>query len=140
MADNYKASVDAGLAFEGRIGWESESGWVFPVGDEVHELGYTNMFTDMFDAMDSGKSPMETIDDGYVVNAVMDACYQSIKTRQWETVKLDVWRGAESASHKTAAIQYDERFWLIKEEKMPDGQTKLILKDKASGEIIQRFV
>ena len=27
---------------------ESSSGWLFPVGDEVHELGYTNMFTDMF--------------------------------------------------------------------------------------------
>ena len=31
---------------------ESESGWLFPVGDEVHELGYTNMFTDMFAAME----------------------------------------------------------------------------------------
>ena len=32
---------------------ESSSGWLFPVGDEVHELGYTNMFTDMFNAIEN---------------------------------------------------------------------------------------
>jgi hypothetical protein len=38
---------------------ESESGWLFPVGDEVHELGYNHMFSDMFDAMDgNGTQPM----------------------------------------------------------------------------------
>ena len=33
---------------------ETTAGWLFPVGDEVSELGYTDMFTDMFDAMDAG--------------------------------------------------------------------------------------
>ncbi|MGA9597495.1 MAG: Gfo/Idh/MocA family oxidoreductase, partial [Acidimicrobiia bacterium] len=31
---------------------ESTEGWLFPVGDEIAELGYTDMFTDMFDAME----------------------------------------------------------------------------------------
>ena len=40
---------------------ESASGWLFPVGDEIAELGYVDMFTDMFDAMDEGRAPMETL-------------------------------------------------------------------------------
>ena len=56
---------------------ETAAGWLFPVGDEVSELGYVDMFTDMFDALDGGRTPRETLYDGYVVNAVMDACYRS---------------------------------------------------------------
>lgn len=63
---------------------ESESGWLFPVGDKVHELGYTNMFTDMFAAMEGGKAPMESFYDGYVINAILDACFESTSTRKWE--------------------------------------------------------
>ena len=35
---------------------ETETGWLFPVGDEVHELGYVDMFTDMFESMDDGRT------------------------------------------------------------------------------------
>ena len=49
---------------------------MFPVGDEVTELGYVHMFTDMFEAIDAGTEPRETFYDGYVVNAVMDAVNQ----------------------------------------------------------------
>ena len=48
-------------------------GWLFPVGDEVSELGYVDMFSDMFRRIDAGARPQETFYDGYVVNAVMDA-------------------------------------------------------------------
>ncbi len=82
---------------------ETDAGWLFPVGDEVSELGYTDMFTDMFDAMDEGREPMETLYDGYVVNAIMDACYRSAKSRAWEPVELD-WRGG-----KTEPIGKDTR-------------------------------
>jgi predicted dehydrogenase len=118
---------------------EGETGWLFPVGDEVHELGYTNMFTDMLNALDNGTEPMETFYDGYVVNAVMDACYRSAKSKRWEPVELEVWRGTAEAAEEVLAREYDEQFLLIKEEKMPDGRTKLILKDKESGQIVQRF-
>lgn len=53
---------------------DSEKGWLFPVGDEANELGYVHMFRDMFDALDASRAPMETLYDGYVVNAIMDAC------------------------------------------------------------------
>jgi predicted dehydrogenase len=124
---------------------EGETGWLFPVGDEVTELGYVHMFADMLDALDRGAEPMETFYDGYVVNAVMDACYRSAESRQWEPVQLDVWRthsdarGAEDTEEQVAQAEYDEQFSLIKQERMPDGRTKLILRDKTSGQIVQRI-
>ncbi|MCC7128793.1 MAG: oxidoreductase [Anaerolineae bacterium UTCFX2] len=117
---------------------ESDTGWLFPVGDEVHALGYAHMFTEQLDALDQGVQPMETFYDGYVVNAIMDACYQSAETKQWEPVHLDIWRGEETAAAEARWVEYDADFYLIKEEKMPDGKTKLILKNKQTGEVIQR--
>jgi predicted dehydrogenase len=32
---------------------ESNTGWLFPVGDELNELGYNHMFMDMFNAMEN---------------------------------------------------------------------------------------
>ena len=117
---------------------ESEVGWLFPVADEVHEFGYTNMFADMLDALDKQVEPTETFYDGYVVNAIMDACYRSIESKRWEPVELAVWRGLEKVETQAAGTEYDEQYWLIKEEKMPDGRIKVILKDKESGQIVQK--
>jgi hypothetical protein len=60
--------------------------------DEVSEFGYVDMLTDMFDASRQRVEPTETLNDGYVVNAIMDACYRSAANRQWEPVALE-WRG-----------------------------------------------
>jgi predicted dehydrogenase len=117
---------------------EGQTGWLFPVGDELVELGYVPMFARMLDALDNGTEPMETFYDGYVVNAVMDACYRSVASKQWESVELEVWRGTEGATAKGGFSEYDEKHYLIKEEKMPDGKLKLILKEKDSGKIIER--
>lgn len=119
---------------------EGETGWLFPVGDEVSALGYTDMFVDMLDAIDKGEKPMETFYDGYVVNAIMDAAYRSMETKKWEPVLLDDWRGAEEADRDVTMRKYDEDHFLIKEEKMPDGKTKLILKEITSGVVVQKVV
>ena len=119
---------------------ESETGWLFPVGDELSELGYVDMFTDMFNALDNGTAPMESFYDGYVVNAILDACYKSMETKQWEPVQLEIWRGAEEVMGSAVFREYDQDHLLIKEEVMPDGKTKLILKEKESGKILQRVV
>jgi len=119
---------------------ESDTGWLFPVGDEVNALGYTHMFSDMLDALDQEKSPMETFYDGYVVNAIMDACYRSAKSRKWEAVDLPLWRGSEEPVEKIGPKEYDEQHWFIKEEKMPDGKRKVILKEKETGEMKQRVL
>ncbi len=119
---------------------EQESGWLFPVGDEVSELGYVDMFTDMFEALDAGRAPRETFYDGYVVNAVIDACYRSAQSKQWEPVELAEWRGAEDVARLGGgAAEYDGHV-LVKKERMPDGAVKLILKNKTTGAITQRFV
>jgi predicted dehydrogenase len=117
---------------------ETDAGWLFPVGDEVSELGYVDMFSDMFDAMDEGRLPMETLYDGYVVNAIMDACYASARSRTWEPVDLD-WRGGTTQPISKTPELYDGLV-VIKRELLPDGRAKLILKDPASGDFTDRVV
>jgi predicted dehydrogenase len=116
---------------------ESASGWLFPVGDETHELGYTNMFTDMFNAIEQGREPNETFYDGYIVNAVIDAAYKSAKTKLWEPVELPLWRGQIGVTKPSVYQEYDANHWFIKDEILPNGDVKVILKKKISGEIIQ---
>src|SRR4030095_11945432 len=86
---------------------ETSAGWLFPVGDELSELGYVDMFTDMFNAMDSGQQPRETFYDGYVVNDVMDACYRSPDSKKWEPVTFNEWRGAGAERIKASEQLYN---------------------------------
>ncbi len=118
---------------------ESDTGWLFPVGDEVGALGYTDMFVDMLDAYEQGRQPMETFYDGYVVNAIMDAAYRSMASKRWEPVQLEVWRGSEDIADQSTRTEFDAEHYLIKQEVMPDGKIKYILKHKQSGEISQRI-
>src|SRR3954466_6190546 len=98
---------------------ETSAGWLFPVGDEVSELGYADMFSDMFDALDGGGQPRESLYDGYVVNAVMDACYRSAKSGAWEPVELFEWRGG-TTPRITATGETFEGGTVIKREVLPD--------------------
>jgi len=120
---------------------ESEKGWLFPVGDEVVELGYVDMFSDMFRALESGTQPRETFYDGYVVNAIMDACFRSAKSHGWVPVELEDWRGERVA--RIGAGREPETYEgmvVIKRETLPDGRHKLILKDPESGDFVDRVV
>ena len=119
---------------------ESNTGWLFPVGDELNDLGYNHMFTDMFNALEAGRAPKETFYDGYIVNAVLDASYLSAKTKLWEPVKLDVWRGNEGVSKDSHLVEFDDGHYLVKEELTHYGAKKLILKSKESGKIIEKIV
>lgn len=118
---------------------ESEKGWIFPVGDEVTELGYNHMFADMFRAFENKKEPAETFYDGYIVNEIMDACYRSAKSKKWEPVNLKVWRGQEKAKPIAEIREYDRDHIFVKEEILPDGTVKIILKEKATGKIVERI-
>jgi predicted dehydrogenase len=119
---------------------ESNSGWLFPVGDELNELGYNHMFMDMFNAIESKTQPKETFYDGYIVNSVLDAAYRSAKTKQWEPVKLDIWRGRTGVTKDMHLQSFDEDHYLVKEEVTHYGAKKLILKNKKSGKIVERVV
>jgi predicted dehydrogenase len=118
---------------------ETAAGWLFPVGDEVSELGYVDMFTDMFRSLEAGSQPMETFYDGYVVNAIMDACYRSAKRRQWEAVEVFEWRGGTTPRIGIQPEMFDGHV-VIKREILPDGRHKLILKDTATGDFSDRVV
>lgn len=118
---------------------ETDKGWLFPVGNEEAALGYVDMFTEMFDALDADRAPTETLYDGYVVNAIMDSCYRSVKSKRWEPIELEEWRGRSGVQRLNAAHQeYGGRI-LVKKERMSDGTTKLILKDRKTGGISQEI-
>jgi predicted dehydrogenase len=119
---------------------ESNSGWLFPVGDEINELGYNHMFTDMFTSIEKGITPKETFYDGYVVNAVLDAAYKSAKTKLWEPVQLDIWRGQTGLSKPSTLIEYDVDHYLIKEEITHYGARKVIIKNKKTGLISEKVL
>jgi predicted dehydrogenase len=117
---------------------ESTEGWLFPVGDEISELGYTNMFADMFDSLEAGRAPRETIYDGYVVNAIMDAAYASAESREWVPVEME-WRGGTTPKIGKRAETHDGHS-IVKEEILPDGRRKLILSDKDTGSVFDLVV
>jgi predicted dehydrogenase len=119
---------------------ESDSGWLFPVGDELNELGYNHMFMDMFNSLEKGTQPKETFYDGYIVNSVLDAAYKSAKTKQWEPVNLEIWRGKTGLSKDQHLTEYDADHYLVKEEVTHYGVKKLILKNKKTGKIFNKEV
>ena len=119
---------------------ESDRGWLFPVGDELNELGYNHMFMDMFNAMEKGVAPKETFYDGYVVNSILDAAYKSAKTKLWEPVQLDIWRGKTGLTKESHLVEYDADHYLVKEEMTHYGAKKLILKNKMTGKISEQTI
>ncbi|NJN32984.1 MAG: Gfo/Idh/MocA family oxidoreductase [Saprospiraceae bacterium] len=117
---------------------ESSSGWIFPVGDELHELGYNAMFADMFNSWEKGTDAAESFYDGYVVNAIIDAAYKSAQTRQWQPVELKVWRGKTEVEPISAFKEYDADHYFLTQEVTHDGRNVVVVKDKKTGEI-KRF-
>jgi hypothetical protein len=94
---------------------------------------------DVFASIEAGRAPRETFYDGYVVNAVMDAAYRSAKSRAWAPVELFEWRGGSTGRIARTTETYEGQT-VIKRELLPDGRTKLILKDPASGNFTDRIV
>jgi len=68
---------------------DAETGWVFPVPDEVRVHGHDLMMADVIDAFGTGHAPRETFRDGYAVNGILDAAYRSMRSGRWEPVALD---------------------------------------------------
>ena len=98
------------------------------------------MFANMFDSLEKGDNPSETFYDGYIVNAIIDASYKSIKSKKWEKINLDIWRGKEGVDKISTLESYDDKFYLVKEEMTHYGDKKLILKGKKDGKIIEKII
>jgi predicted dehydrogenase len=65
---------------------DADTGWIFPVPDEVRVHGHDLMLADVIEAFRAGRAPTETFRDGYIVNLVLDAAYRSMKSGHWEAV------------------------------------------------------
>lgn len=68
---------------------DAETGFVYPIPEEAHHYGYAEELRHFVDCFLAGAEPRETFVDGYVVNAVLDACYRSMRSGTWEQVQLD---------------------------------------------------
>jgi predicted dehydrogenase len=68
---------------------DAETGWIFPVPDEVRVHGHDLMLADVVEAFREGRAPQETFRDGYIVNRILDAAYRSMASGRWEPVALD---------------------------------------------------
>jgi hypothetical protein len=79
---------------------------------------------------------METFYDGYVVNAIVDASYRSAASHGWEPVELE-WRGGAAETAAPERAEEAGRYRLVKEETLPDGRVKRILRDRETGEIVE---
>lgn len=65
---------------------DQDTGWVYPVPEETRAYGYSQQMRHFIDHFAAGKRPSETFEDGVVVNRIIDACYRSMKSGQWEKV------------------------------------------------------
>lgn len=62
---------------------DANTGWLFPSLDEHESYGFVNEFRHFSDCITKDKTPSETFEDGYVVNALIDAAYESAEQRRW---------------------------------------------------------
>ena len=51
---------------------------------------------------------------------------------------MPIWRGKVGVKKEQVFTDYDEDYYLVKEELTHYGATKLILKDKKTGKIIEK--
>ncbi len=65
---------------------ESDQGWVKPVPEEAFVYGYQAEMRHFVDCVANGTTPRETYEDGYIVNAMLDAAYRSSNNRRWEPI------------------------------------------------------
>jgi predicted dehydrogenase len=62
-------------------------GWTRPLPEEAFAYGYQAEMRHFVECVREGKTPRETYEDGYVVNCILDAGYESMKNRKWVRVK-----------------------------------------------------
>ena len=117
----------AGAAMSGE--GQTTAGWLSP-SRRMYRSSATSTCSRTCSRPCEESAPAKTFYDGYVVNAVMDACYRSAKTG------LGTGRAVQCARRFDAAdceVGRDvRRPTVIKRELLPDGRSKLILKDPAT--------
>lgn len=62
-------------------------GWTRPLPEEAFAYGYQAEMRHFVECARDGATPRETYEDGYVVNSILDAGYQSMRSRRWVRVR-----------------------------------------------------
>jgi len=63
-------------------------GWTRPLPEEAFAYGYQAEMRHFVECVRDGVTPRETYEDGYVVNCVLDAGYESMRSRGWVRPKV----------------------------------------------------
>jgi predicted dehydrogenase len=76
------------VAPEEKVGYivekaEAKKGWLHPISLEHEMYGYLSEFKHFFDCVKTDRKPMESFEDGLLVNRIISAGYKSANTRQW---------------------------------------------------------
>ena len=62
-------------------------GWTRPLPEEAFAYGYQAEMRHFVECVRNGATPRETYEDGYIVNCILDAGYQSMRSNKWVRVK-----------------------------------------------------
>ena len=62
-------------------------GWTRPLPEEAFAYGYQAEMRHFVECVSRGVPPRETYDDGYIVNCVLDAGYESMRSGRWVKVE-----------------------------------------------------
>ena len=62
---------------------EVDSGWTRPLPEEAFTYGYQGEMRHFVECVQNGAPPRETYEDGYLVNLILDAGYESMRSKRW---------------------------------------------------------
>ena len=64
-----------------------DHGWTRALPEEAFAYGYQAEMRHFVECARDGRTPRETYEDGYIVNCILDAGYQSMRGKKWIRVK-----------------------------------------------------
>jgi predicted dehydrogenase len=62
-------------------------GWTRPLPEEAFAYGYQAEMRHFVECVRDGTAPRETYEDGYIVNCILDAGYESMRGKKWVRVR-----------------------------------------------------
>lgn len=62
-------------------------GWTRPLPEEAFTYGYQAEMRHFVECVRKGETPRETYEDGYLVNCILDAGYESMRSHKWVRIK-----------------------------------------------------
>jgi predicted dehydrogenase len=66
-----------------------DTGWVHPVPEETRAYGFSQQMRHFVQCFAAGETPLETFEDGWTVNCILDACYRAMRSGTWEKVRRE---------------------------------------------------